>query len=203
MPTANTSEPASSGCAQRLLGRHVLELALDDAGLGALALAERLGDAEVGHLDLALLADEHVLGADVAVDDLQRLAAAVLAPVGVGQRPAHLGHHVERDAPGQGEARLLGAPPDGGEVPAVDQLEHHEVAARPTDRSRAPARCCCGSGVIAMWDSSTSMLRNCGSAEKAGRMRLTITERAKPSAPVCRARKISAMPPSAIFLVIA
>ena len=86
--------------AQRLLGRHVRDLALDDAGGGLLALALRLGDAEVGQLDLALLADEDVVRADVAVDDAQRLAVARLG-VRVGERAADLGDDVERQRGGQ------------------------------------------------------------------------------------------------------
>ena len=54
--------------------------------------------------------------------------------------------------------------------------------------------------LMAMWASSISMSRNCGSADSPGWMRLTITGRANPSAPDWWARKISAMPPSAIFL---
>ncbi len=42
--------------AAHLLGRHVAELALEDAGLGLARLAGRLGDAEVDELDLALVA---------------------------------------------------------------------------------------------------------------------------------------------------
>ena len=54
--------------AARLLGREVLRGADDRADLGHLARA-RAGDAEIGHLQPALRADEHVVRLDVAVDD--------------------------------------------------------------------------------------------------------------------------------------
>jgi hypothetical protein len=57
--------------------------------------------------------------------------------------------------------------------------------------------------LITMWASSTSMLRNCGLLEKAGRIRFRTTVRANPSSPTWVARNTSAIPPSAIFLVIA
>ena len=62
---------AVDGQPAHLLGRHVAELALEDAGLGLRRLAGGLGDAEVDELDLALVADEHVLRRDVAVDEVQ------------------------------------------------------------------------------------------------------------------------------------
>jgi hypothetical protein len=51
---------AIRGVAPGLLRRHVEVLALDDAGLGALAVIA-LGDAKVDQLHLACLADHHVL----------------------------------------------------------------------------------------------------------------------------------------------
>jgi hypothetical protein len=61
--------------------------------LGAERVA-RLGDAEVGHLDLALVAQEHVLRADVAVDDPERSKLLVASPVGVIEPLGDLGGDV-------------------------------------------------------------------------------------------------------------
>ena len=81
----------------RLLGREVLRGADDRADLGHLRVAG-VGDAEVGDLDAAVVADEHVVRLDVAVDD------AVL--VGVAQAGEHL--HRDRDrALGRERALLL------------------------------------------------------------------------------------------------
>ena len=129
MPTEKRSDRASIAAPLRLLGRHERDLALDDAGGGLLALALRLGDAEVGQLHLALLADEHVVRADVAVDDAQRLAVAALA-VRVGERAADLGDDVEAERGREDHRRRVGALEDLLEVPAVDQLQHQEVAPR-------------------------------------------------------------------------
>ena len=59
-----------------LLGRHVAELPLEDARLRLASLARRLRDAEVDDLDLAVVGQEHVLRAHVAVHE------------GGGSRPA-------------------------------------------------------------------------------------------------------------------
>ena len=60
--------------AARLLGRHVAELALEDALL--LGEEARARDAEVGDLHRALEREEDVLRAHVAVDDVERLPAS-------------------------------------------------------------------------------------------------------------------------------
>ena len=116
------------GLPQRLLGRHVRDLALDDAGGGLLAIALRLRDPEVGQLDLALIADQHVVRADVAVDDAQRLAVARLG-VRVGQRAADAGGDVQAERGRPDDARRVRALQDFLEIPAVDQLQRQEVAA--------------------------------------------------------------------------
>ena len=76
--------------------------------------ADRLGEAEVGHLDPAVVGDQHVLGLDVTVDEAR--------PVGGGQ----CGQHglEERERPG-GRHRALLADHVAQRVPG-DQL-HGEV----------------------------------------------------------------------------
>jgi hypothetical protein len=113
--------------ARGLLGRHVRDLALDDARRSLLALALRLGDAEVAQLDLALLADEDVVGAEVAVNDAQGLPAPRLG-VRIGQRAAHDGDDVQREGGREDHARSVRALEDLLQVPPVDQLHHQEVA---------------------------------------------------------------------------
>ncbi len=80
--------PAADHVARGLLGAHVGRRSDDEAGPRqrlAPGLAQRLGDAEVGHHRLALV-HHHVLGLDVAVDDALRVGI----PQGAG--------HVQRDS---------------------------------------------------------------------------------------------------------
>ena len=130
--------------ADRLLGRHVRELALDDPGGRFLAPVDRLGDAEVGQLHLAFAAEQHVLGRDVAVNDAQRLAVA-LARVHVGQargtapRPCRA---PAAAAASTSPSARAGAPAPGSSrrrTPAPGRTR------RPTCRGPAPGPGCCGS----------------------------------------------------------
>ena len=66
--------------AERLLGRDVVRGAQHAAVGGQPVLLQRARDAEVGDLGRALVVDEHVLGLDVAVDDV----AGVRRPQGAG-----------------------------------------------------------------------------------------------------------------------
>ncbi len=95
------------GRATRLLGREVLGGADDRARLGHLAGAGAR-DAEVRHLDAALVVDEHVVRLDVSVDDA--------VPVRVAERGEHLADVGDGDGHGTGAARddqlLEGAPLD-------------------------------------------------------------------------------------------
>ena len=76
--------------AARLLGRDVLARA-DDGPRDRHALdVDRARDAEVGHLRLAVLVEQHVLRLHVAVDEP--------AAVGEGERPRHLEGHEDRVA---------------------------------------------------------------------------------------------------------
>ena len=59
-----------------LLGRHVLELALQRAGLGLRGLRRGLRDAEVAELDVALVRDQDVLRRHVAVDECRSWPSA-------------------------------------------------------------------------------------------------------------------------------
>ncbi|CAM4527441.1 hypothetical protein COEX109129_41800 [Corallococcus exiguus] len=115
----------------RLLWREEEVLALHHAGCRLEATQQlRLGDAEVDDLDLALVADEHVVRRDVAVDDAQLLAAAVRARVRVVQAPAHL--HRDEDRHGDGQRRKPAAHralEHLVERLAVDELHGEEVLA--------------------------------------------------------------------------
>ena len=106
-----------------LLRRHVAELALEDAGLGLGALARRLRDTEVDELDLTLERDEDVLRADVAVDEVQLLAALVALVVRVVEALAHLHRHEARLRDGHRLAERAAPVEDRAQVAAVDVLE--------------------------------------------------------------------------------
>ena len=67
------SEARVTELAARLLRAEVVDAAHGHAGHRQLRVRERLGDAEVGDLDPAAGAQQHVAGLDVAVDDAARV----------------------------------------------------------------------------------------------------------------------------------
>ncbi len=110
--------------AARLLGRHVAELALEDPGL--LCEQARAGDAEVGDLHRTLERQQDVLGADVAVDDVERLPRFVFLLVRVVQALGRLGHH-PRGHPWRHPGTLApGRRHEPPEVTALDVLHGQE-----------------------------------------------------------------------------
>ena len=92
-------------------------------------LPGRLGDAEVDDLDLAFIAHQHVLWADVAMDDVEGVAQGVGLVVGVVEAFAHL----HRDIAGHIDADLLAEASVAFEQAAAvepgDVLHGDEVAA--------------------------------------------------------------------------
>ena len=93
---------AVDGLAAEVLGRHVDELALERAGPRAMRGRRRLGDAEVHQLHLAVVGHEHVVRADVAVNDAQRVAGVI----GQLVRVVQAGQGVDENAKAQREAEL-------------------------------------------------------------------------------------------------
>ncbi len=93
-----------------LLGRHVLQLPLQGAGLGVRRLRGRLGDAEVAQLDVAFLRDEHVLRRDVAVDETHLLSFEVVLAVRVVERGGDLRSHEQGDLHRHRRVPLFTAP---------------------------------------------------------------------------------------------
>jgi hypothetical protein len=106
-----------------LLRGHVRELALDDAGLGLDRRADRLGEPEVDQLHLALEGDQDVGRADVAVDDVERLAVVALLVVGVVEALAGAADDVAGLRQRDRAALLLMQVEDAADVAAVDVLE--------------------------------------------------------------------------------
>jgi hypothetical protein len=87
--------------AGQLLRGHVVHLALDHAHLGVTRRSAHLGDAEVEQLHPAVVGDEYVLRAHVAMHDLERGAVEVRELVRVVQPGERFADHFE--AHGQGE----------------------------------------------------------------------------------------------------
>ena len=114
---------------QRLLGRHVLAGAEHAAGLGQARLLERAGDAEVGHADAPVVADQDVAGLQVAVD--------AAAGVGGGEAVRDL----DRDRQGVGDRRSC---PPAAAAPAGRcrrSARTPGTAGRPSRPGRAARRC--------------------------------------------------------------
>jgi hypothetical protein len=184
--------------APHLLGRHVAELALEDARLRLAGLARGLGDAEVDELHLAVVRDEHVLRRDVAVHEVEVAAGGVLLVVRVVEALADLHGHVAGHGHGHGLAALARPVEDRAQVLAVHVLHGDEVRASPTfPRSKICAMFAWVS-CTAIFASSTNIVMNSLSSAMFGRMRLTATRRSKPSTPKALALKTSAMPPTLI-----
>ena len=110
-----------------LFWRHEIELALDDAGSGPLALVHGLGNPEIRQLDFPLLTDENILRTYVAMNDAEGLAIAGLA-VRIGQSPADLGGGIERERCGEGKRHRLGPCEDGRKIPAIHHFQHKKRA---------------------------------------------------------------------------
>ncbi len=83
--------------ARRLLGRHVRDLPLQDPDLGLVPRDDRLCDPEIDELHLAVVADEDVVGANVAMDDLEWRPVVVAQSVGVSEAVASVGDDPRRD----------------------------------------------------------------------------------------------------------
>ena len=122
--------PTVDRLSPRLLGRHVLDLALERPGLGLGGLRRGLGDPEVAELDVALVRDEDVLRRDVAVHDVELVAVGVAPAVRVVEGRGHLRGDVNGQRNGQGHRVLARRLLDRPQVPAVDVLHRDEVAAR-------------------------------------------------------------------------
>jgi hypothetical protein len=110
--------------APRLLGRHVRDLAVDDAGRGLLELERRRRQPEVGQLHLARVRDQDVGRRDVAMDQLQ-----IREGVGVGQAAAQLLDDVDRDVDRERDLLLRAAVPDRAQVAALDEVHRQEQLA--------------------------------------------------------------------------
>ena len=111
--------------AARLLGRHVADLAVDDAGRGLLQLQRRRRQPEVGQLDLAAVRQQHVGRRDVAVDQLQALEG-----VRVVEAAHQLLDDVNGDRQRERDPLLRAAVPDRAQVLALDEV-HAEDRSRP------------------------------------------------------------------------
>ncbi|MEM9455698.1 MAG: hypothetical protein AAGF11_16060 [Myxococcota bacterium] len=85
-------DPRIASLAAELLGRHVPQLALDVHPRAL--LEDMVGHAEVGELDLSVVADEHVLRRDVTVDHPQGVALNGPYAVGIAQRVKELADDV-------------------------------------------------------------------------------------------------------------
>ena len=109
-----------------LLGRHVIELALDDARLGLIGPQRGLGDAEVDDLALALEREEHVLRRDIAMHDVQRPTAAILLTMRIIEPGAGLHRHVRRRVDRHALAPVAQALEHPIQVAPVDVL-HRDV----------------------------------------------------------------------------
>src|ERR1700690_547036 len=113
----------------RLLGREVLVLAGDHLALLVVHEVEGLRYPEVRQLHVALVAHEHVLWADVAVDDVQVVALAVQLLVGVGKAPGDPGDDECGQVDGHLPPKLAVPVEELLDVVAPDILHHHEVLA--------------------------------------------------------------------------
>ncbi len=110
-----------------LLGGHVLELALERAHLRLRGLGDRLDDAEVAELDVAFVADQDVLGRDVAVHEAEGAALEVLLTVRMIERRGETRTDQQRQAERQRAALGARAVQDRAQVLAVDELHRDEV----------------------------------------------------------------------------
>ena len=94
-----------------------------DTGDGVAAAVVPARGAEVDQLQLAGVADHHVLGREIAVDDPERSAVRASALVHVRERLAHLDHDRDRLGPADARADLHSAMTRVRERAALDVLD--------------------------------------------------------------------------------
>ncbi len=116
------------GQAAHLLGRHVAELALENAGLGLGRFARCLGNSEVDQLHFALVPDEHVLRGHIPVHEVEVAALGVALVVRVIQALAKLHDEVADLLHGHGLPALAKVIEDAAQVAPVDVFERDEKA---------------------------------------------------------------------------
>ena len=159
-----------------------------------------LGDAEIEQLQRPGGRHDDVRRRDVAVDDVQRFAVAATQAVHVVERAADLAGDVGRDGDGHRPPRVAQHPQQPTHRRPIDEFQDQEQRAvrlaevvdlndvRVVEHAEdlAPAM---------------NMRRNSGSAQLAGRMRLTTTVRSKPPGPEQVALNASAMPPTPSDLI--
>jgi hypothetical protein len=113
----------------RLLGRHVGELALEDARRGVDHLVGGLGDAEVDQLHVPVAREQHVVRRDVAVDDLERPARGVLRGVRVVEAAGDLHPDAQRELEGNLVAGSHRALHQVAQIAPLDPLHRDEPGA--------------------------------------------------------------------------
>ena len=96
-PHAKDVGPAIDDVAARLLRRHIGDFALQDSDLCRRFSGRRFGDAEVDDLHFAVVSDEDVVRADVAMNDAERRAVVIRELVRVVQPRERVGHDLGRD----------------------------------------------------------------------------------------------------------
>ena len=108
----------------QLFGGHVVQLALEQADLGHVALVRPLGDAEVDHLGHTVATEHDVAQAHIPMHDAHRLALVVGQPMRMGQATTDTREDVGDVAEGTAAitAHHLG---HTGEVGPVDVLHDH------------------------------------------------------------------------------
>ena len=104
-------------------GRDVAGLGEDDAGDRVAAPVFPARGAEIDQLDVAAVADHHVLRAEIAVHDLERTAARVGALVHVRERFGKRDAESHRVRPSEVHAELRRARADLAQVSAFDVLD--------------------------------------------------------------------------------
>jgi hypothetical protein len=112
----------------RLLRRHVAELALERARRGPVDGVD-LGDAEVDELHVALVREEHVVGAHVAMHHAERATLIVADLVGGVEARGDLHRDEDRELGRQATVLLRELVQELRERAAVHVLHHEEVLA--------------------------------------------------------------------------
>ncbi len=111
---------------EQILGRHVAGLALAQAGLGGDLIGIGAGDAEVDEPHAAFDIDHQVVGGDVAVNEVQRLALERAQGMGIVKPGAGVGDERGGERRQQGTFVQIEA---GAQVEPVDELQGHEQLA--------------------------------------------------------------------------